>query len=109
MRTAITASLLLMSIAMLGAARPCAPGKVATVRIRDLQFQPSSVRIKVGDSVTWTNGDDRDHTADATDRSFSSGNLKPGGTFTFHFTKAGSFDYTCSYHPRMRGNVQVDN
>ena len=81
----------------------------ATVRIRDLQFQPSSVKVKVGQSVTWNNADDRDHGVNATDNSFKSGNLKPGSSFTFRFTKAGSFDYACPYHPRMRGSVQVEN
>ncbi len=102
----------LVSIGLLGGseiARPLAGAPATTVRIRDMQFQPSSVRIKVGESVTWTNGDDRDHHVSATDRSFDSGNLKQGSSFTHRFTKAGSFDYTCTYHPRMRGTVQVDN
>lgn len=82
---------------------------ITTVRIRDMQFQPSTVHVKVGDSVTWTNGDDRDHRVSATDRSFDSGNLKQNSSFTHRFTKAGNYDYTCTYHPRMRGSVQVDN
>jgi len=103
---------ILVMLGLLGAGaigRPAAPGQITSVRIRDMQFQPSSVRLKVGDSITWTNGDDRDHNVSAADRSFDSGNLKQGASYTFRFTKAGSFDYSCSYHPRMRGSVQVDN
>jgi plastocyanin len=80
-----------------------------TVRIRDMHFQPSTVTIKVGQSVTWTNADDRDHTVNAVDNSFKSGNLKNGASFTHRFEQAGSFDYACSYHPRMRGTVSVEN
>ncbi len=90
-------------------ARFAAPAENATVRIRDMQFQPGTVRIKVGGTVTWNNADDRDHTVTAVDNSFKSGNLKSGASFTFRFTKAGNFDYSCTYHPRMRGSVQVEN
>lgn len=78
-----------------------------TVRIRDLQYEPANVSVKVGDSVTWINADDRDHTVQAVDNSFNSGNLKPGQSFTFVFENPGSFQYECAYHPRMRGTVQV--
>ena len=110
MRRIMCLSLLTAAVALLGATelKSAAPGSITTVRIRDMQFQPSSVRVKVGDSVTWTNADDRDHSVNATDNSFQSGNLKPGASYTYRFTKAGSFDYACSYHPRMRGSVQAD-
>lgn len=104
---AILSAILAMGVAP--ADRATAPGQTTSVRIRDMQFQPSSVRVKVGDSVTWTNGDDRDHNISAADKTFDSGNLKQSASYTYRFTKAGSFDYTCSYHPRMRGSVQVDN
>ena len=102
---------ILLGVALLagiGAADSSSKGG-ASVRIRDLQFQPSSVKLKVGQSVTWSNADDRDHAVEATDNSFKSGNLKPGAVYTFRFTKAGNFDYACPYHPRMRGSVQVEN
>jgi plastocyanin len=79
----------------------------ASVKIRDMKFSPASVSIKVGESVTWVNEDDRDHTVTAADGSFASDNLKPGSSFTFEFTKAGKFAYACSYHPRMKGVVNV--
>lgn len=78
-----------------------------TVTIRNLQFTPAAVQIKIGESVTWTNSDDRDHTVNAGDGSFRSGNIKPGASFSHRFTSAGTINYGCSYHPRMRGSVQV--
>lgn len=77
-----------------------------TVTIRDMSFQPAEIEVRVGDSVTWTNRDDRDHTVVA-DGLFNSNNLSSGATFTFRFNKPGSFAYACSYHPRMRGRVNV--
>ncbi len=81
----------------------------AAVSIRNLQFNPAAVQIKVGQSVSWTNNDDRDHTVVADDGSFRSGNLKPGGSFSYRFTKAGDFSYGCGYHPRMHGSVRASD
>ena len=43
-----------------------------------MQFTPASINVKVGDTVVWTNNDDRDHTVVADDGSFKSGNLGRG-------------------------------
>jgi amicyanin len=78
-----------------------------SVSIKNMSFSPGSVSIKVGDTVTWTNRDDQDHTVAARDGSFSSGNMKSGESFSYKFTKAGTFSYGCSLHPRMKGSVVV--
>jgi plastocyanin len=77
------------------------------VTIDNMQFSPSMVSIKIGDTVTWTNNDDRDHTVVAADGSFKSENLRPGASYSYQFTKSGKFAYACSYHPRMKGMVSV--
>ena len=70
-------------------------------------FSPARVTVKVGDRVSWSNNDARDHTVTAANRAFSSGNIKPEGGFSFRFTKAGTYKYSCSLHPRMKGTVVV--
>jgi plastocyanin len=100
LRTALVLSLL----SFVGGSN--APRTVA-VSIKNMAFSPSSVQIAIGDSVTWTNADDRDHSVEAKDGSFSSGNLRSGSSFTHRFEKAGKFSYGCSYHPRMKGAVDV--
>src|SRR4051812_10196364 len=77
------------------------------VTIDDMQFTPAMLSVKIGDTVTWTNNDDRDHTVVSADGSFRSENLRPGASYSFQFTKAGKFAYACSYHPRMKGMVSV--
>lgn len=77
------------------------------VQIKNMQFIPATLNIQIGQTVVWTNQDDRDHTVTAADESFNSGNLRPGASFSFTFTKAGTFPYSCSYHPRMKGTVNV--
>jgi plastocyanin len=78
-----------------------------SVSIRNMEFNPSSLTVKPGDTVVWTNADDRDHTVVASDNSFKSENLRPKATFSHTFTKAGRFGYACSYHPRMKATIVV--
>jgi len=39
---------------------------------------------------------------------FDSGNLLKGTTFTHNFTTAGTYNYHCSIHPNMVGQIQVN-
>jgi plastocyanin len=92
---ALTASLLCVS----------AGPKATTVLIKNLTYLPDTVTIKPGETVTWVNNDDRDHTVHGP--GFNSGNIKPGKTWSYTFPKAGEYPYGCAYHPRMRGTVSV--
>ncbi len=79
--------------------------ETATVSIKDFAFNPDSVTIAVGGTVTWKNNDSTTHTVKGVD--FESGNLKPGDTFSQTFDKVGTFDYSCAIHPAMTGKVTV--
>jgi plastocyanin len=78
------------------------------VTIKGRAFHPATLRIKKGESVTWKNNDDIDHTVDAEDGSFSSGTIKSGKSFTHTFKKAGKYAYSCHLHPRMKGTIVVE-
>lgn len=95
-----------MLIALVGVSVAWA-AQTVEVTIKDLKFAPASITIKPGDTVTWTNRDNRDHAIVAEDGSFKSGNLSSGKNFSFTFKKAGTFNYGCAYHPRMKGMVIV--
>jgi plastocyanin len=64
-----------------------------------------TVILGVNSTVAWTNNDVSPHTVTADDGSFYSGNLAPGGSFTFSFTGPGVYTYHCTYHPWMVGSV----
>ncbi|HET9444118.1 MAG TPA: cupredoxin family copper-binding protein [Acidimicrobiales bacterium] len=87
-----------------------AGGPVATdeVAIEDFAFGPESIRIRAGDTVTWTNRDDFDHTVGAEDRSFVSEAIPSGKTFTHTYADAGTFTYVCTIHPYMKATVAVE-
>ena len=78
----------------------------ATVEIRGEQFQPATVPISVGETVTWVNEDPVIHTVVGED--FSSGNIGEGETFSHTFDEPGVYEYTCTIHPGMEGAVVVE-
>lgn len=87
---------------------PSAAAASQTVQITDSAFATPVLTIQVGDTVTWTNADDRPHTVTAGDGSFDSGNIDEGGTFSFTFTTPGTYAYLCQYHPDMTGTIVVE-
>jgi len=80
----------------------------SAVTIAGFAFDPATVTIQVGDSVTWTNEDSAPHTATAGDGSFDTGQLATGDSETVTFDTAGTFAYICSIHPQMTGSVVVE-
>lgn len=78
-------------------------------------FTPDSVTLVIGtnNTVKWTNTDiGSQHTVTSVTvppgaRLFDSGNLNTGASFTYTFTLAGTYQYTCAYHPWMKGTIMV--
>lgn len=70
-------------------------------------FRPVTVTIDAGTTVRWRNNDTREHTVTANDRSFDSGIMPAGATFSRVFTRAGTFGYLCLIHPDMTGTIVV--
>jgi plastocyanin len=77
----------------------------AGVSMRNFAFSPSSVRVNVGDSVTWTNQDPAPHNAKGS--GVSTPTIKKGQSASQTFSKAGTFSYICTIHPSMHGTVVV--
>jgi plastocyanin len=85
-------------------AKPAAP---TVVHIKNFAFDPSSLTVAVGQTVRFVQDDDTSHTATASDKSFDSGNLDKGRSWTYTFDKAGTYAYLCTYHPYMKGTITV--
>jgi plastocyanin len=113
-----------LSIAVLGGALVIGTGMAATgqksvlasrqekptaaeVKIDNFSFGPAELTVAVGTAVTWTNRDDIPHTVVSTDGVFKSKVLDTDEKFTFTFSKAGTYPYFCSIHPKMTGKVVV--
>jgi plastocyanin len=79
-----------------------------TVLIQNFSFKPAKVTIKRGTKVRWINKDSTAHTATANNpRSFDSGRLGKGQSYTHTFKSAGKKPYHCEIHPDMRASVVV--
>ena len=82
--------------------------EAAEVKIDNFSFTPTTLRVKTGTQVTWTNGDDIPHTVVSDDQSFKSKVLDTDQKFTFTASKPGTYPYFCSIHPKMTGKVVVE-
>jgi plastocyanin len=81
--------------------------EAVSVSIVNFAFEPASVDVPVGGTVTWTNNGGAPHTVTADDGAFDSGELAPGASFSQTFDAAGTFTYHCNIHPQMTGTVNV--
>jgi plastocyanin len=79
----------------------------ADVNVDNFTFGPGTLKVPVGTTVTWTNRDDIPHTVVSTDRVFKSKVLDTDEKFSFTFSRAGTYEYFCSVHPKMTGKVVV--
>jgi plastocyanin len=95
------------------AAKPAAgqpaAAKTTTVTIMNFAYSPASVSVVVGDTVVWTNHDSAPHNVVVSTgpEKFTSPTLQTGQSFSFTFTKEGSYAYYCSIHPQMKASVTV--
>jgi plastocyanin len=83
------------------------PLPTAEVKIDNFTFGPQTVTVPVGTTVTWTNKDDIPHTVVSTDGVFKSKVRDTDEKFSYTFSKAGTYSYFCSVHPKMTGTVVV--
>jgi plastocyanin len=83
------------------------PVSANSVTLANFAFSPTTITVKVGTAVTWTNKDGTTHTVSSDTGAFDSGNLAPGGKYSYTFSTAGTYGYHCSIHSYMKGTVIV--
>ncbi len=79
----------------------------------DRCYIPSQIVIEKGKQVTWVNEDSAFHSVtsgfyDVPTERFDSGHLDPFESYTLTFDEAGIYDYFCTLHPWMKGQVIVE-
>ena len=84
------------------------PAAETAIKIDNFTFSPDTVTVPVGSTLRWTNRDDIPHTVVSDDKtSFKSKALDTDETFSYTFTKPGTYVYFCSIHPKMTGKIIV--
>lgn len=87
---------------------PSTAAKNYTIKMSDYLFQPKTLTIKKGDTVTWINNDLASHTVTTdTGPELASDYLKNGESFSHTFTTVGNFSYHCEPHPYMKAIIIV--
>jgi len=79
----------------------------------DRCYIPSNIVIEKGKQVTWVNEDSAFHSVTSgfyenPTELFDSGHLDPYESYTLTFDESGTFDYFCTLHPWMKGQVIVE-
>lgn len=78
------------------------------VWIQGMAFNPATITVTAGTTITWTNKDGIAHTVTSNTGAFNSGTLNADGTYSHLFSTAGSFPYHCTFHPNMTATVIVN-
>jgi plastocyanin len=78
------------------------------VSIKSSKYSPDSIEIKTGETIEWLNDDLTPHTVTSdSEAELNSGSMDVGATWSHTFTKPGTFEYFCTFHREMKGNVVV--
>jgi len=89
--------------------RPMKEQAGTKITMKQIQFKPERVTVKVGDTVTWVNEEQIEHNAVATEGAdFRSELFGEGKTFEWKAEKAGMVKYVCTVHPGMDGTITVE-
>jgi len=82
-------------------------GGAHDVAVDNFSFAPSTAMVPAGATVTWTNRDDVPHNIVSVERQFKSPVLDTDEQFSHRFDTPGRYEYFCSLHPKMTGQVVV--
>jgi plastocyanin len=76
------------------------------IKIEGIEYTIPTLSVSRGDTVTWRNNDVVPHTVTDAGR-FDSGAIAPGKTYSKKMDRPGTYDYVCTYHPGMKGRIEV--
>lgn len=111
MSTTVTATIPVGSAPRKLAIQPGSPMAVssaaAQATIAKFAFDPPTMSVSAGQSVTWTNADPVDHTVTGDSGTWASDPLASGGAYSMTFSQPGTYTYHCAIHPFMKGTVVV--
>ena len=108
-RAVVVAMLLGPIIGAMLALGAVAQGATNMITIDNFTFSPKELTVTVGTTVKWVNHDDIPHSVVGKNKAFrSQPALDTDESYSFTFTSAGTFDYSCGLHPQMVGKVVVN-
>lgn len=97
----------LFLLAALSASALAHAGTGHVIVIDSMEFKPSTLEVRVGDTVTWTNKDPFPHTAVSSKPLFKSPEIGSGKSWKMVVRGKGDIDYICTLHPTMKARLVV--
>lgn len=104
--TPVSPSVLSSNIAVAPIVQTDAGQVINTVLIQGFAFNPGVLKIKKGETVSWINKDTAPHQIKSS--TFGSDTLSNGQSFSYVFNETGTFNYSCSIHPSMTGQIIIE-
>jgi plastocyanin len=87
-----------------GSSKPVATTEVSMAK--SYRFDPKTIEIEAGQTVTWTNNDNFTHTVEVDGQ--DDHKVGRGESVSIVFDKAGTYHYVCTLHSKdMHGTVIV--
>jgi plastocyanin len=99
----IGAAALVAGLALSGPAR----AESVLVSMTTTDFSPSKLDVLIGDNVVWRNNSIKTHNVKFDVEGFDSGRIAPREAASHPFDTAGAFEYVCTIHDGMNGEVAV--
>jgi amicyanin len=79
------------------------------IEIKDFAFNPPTITVKSGETITWINRDEEPHTIVSVEKQFKkSPALDTDQQYTVTAGAPGTYSYFCSVHPKMTGTIVVE-
>jgi plastocyanin len=97
----------LIAFALIAPAAAAGPGTRHTVTIEGVQYSPADLLVHPGDRIVWVNKDLFPHTVTAGSKLFDSGSIAANSSWSYTVSKKGEIDYSCTFHPTMKGKIRV--
>jgi plastocyanin len=100
----LVATLLAAGCGGTGTSSPVATNEVSMAK--SYRFDPETIQIKAGATVTWTNNDNFTHTVEVDGQ--PDHKVDRGDSFSIAFDRPGTYHYVCTLHSHdMHGTVIV--
>lgn len=96
----------LVIAAAVAVATTATAAEVHTINMDGTRFTPETLTVQRGDRVVWVNKDPFPHTATA-GRTFDSGSIPAGKSWSYVAREPGEYAYVCTLHPGMKGTLIV--
>ena len=79
------------------------------IEIKDFMFNPPTITVKSGETITWINRDEEPHTVVSVEKQFKkSPALDTDQQYTVTAGAPGTYSYFCSVHPKMTGTIVIE-